>query len=191
MRGLAPRTAILAEDETDLLLFPLLRAGWAKAGEPAAVRLSGWNARRVVFGAMELRTGERVLQVQERQRSADFQPLLVAARERYGARPITVLLDEDPSHTARASATLAQELDIQLLWLPKRAPELNPMDSLWRHAKDLICANRQYQTIEEQALRFVRYLESLPNQAALRMAGVQSPDFWLKSALSKDFWGHA
>lgn len=57
VRKLAVETALLAEDETDLLLFPPLRAGWAKAGEPAQVWLSGWNARRVIFGAMDLRTG--------------------------------------------------------------------------------------------------------------------------------------
>jgi hypothetical protein len=191
VRELAPDTALLVEDETDLLLFPPLRAGWAKEGKPAAVRLTGWNARRVVFGTMDLQTGDRLLHVRERQRSGEFQPLLAAVRERYGVRPIAVLLDEDSSHTAKASVALAQELAIRLLWFPKRAPELNPMDTLWRHAKDLICANRQYETIEEQARRFVQYLASLPNQDALRMAGIQSPDFWLRSALSKDFCGSA
>lgn len=191
MRGLAPSTALLVEDETDLLLFPPLRAGWAKEGEPAVVRLTGWNARQVVFGTMELRTGERMLQMRDRQRSKDFQPLLAAVHKRYGVRPIAMLLDEDSSHTAKASLALAQELEIRLFWLPKRAPELNPMDTLWRHAKDLICANRQYETIEEQACRFVEYLARLSNQDALRIAGIQSPGFWLRSVLSKDFCGPA
>jgi transposase len=54
---LPPRSVVLAEDETNLLLFPPLRASWAQRGEPAPVPITGRNARRVVFGALNLRTG--------------------------------------------------------------------------------------------------------------------------------------
>jgi hypothetical protein len=60
IRALPPRSVLLAEDETNLLLFPLLRSGLALRGQVAEVRLSGWNARRVIFGAMNLRTGHRL-----------------------------------------------------------------------------------------------------------------------------------
>jgi transposase len=178
---------VLVEDETDLLLFPPLRAGWARQGEAAQVWLTGWNARRVVFGALDLGSGRRLFVVREHQRSADFQLLLTRLREHYADRPIAVLLDEDTSHTAKGSQELAARLNIRLLWLPKRAPELNPMDTLWGQAKDLLSANRQYETIEEQAARFVKYLESLPDEEALKLAGVLSTDFWLRAALSNYF----
>jgi hypothetical protein len=41
-----------------------------------------------------------------------------------------MLLDEDPSHTAKGSVRLAAELGVRLVWLPKRCPELNPLDHL-------------------------------------------------------------
>jgi transposase len=147
------------------------------------VLLSGFNDRRVVFGAMNLKTGRRLFLVRERQRGADFQVFLKALRKQYGNRPIALLLDEDRSHTAKGSVALAQQLDITLLWLPKRSPKLNPMDTLWRHAKDLVSANRQYATIDQQAVRFVRYLKSLSDQEALHLAGVLSRHFWLRSVL--------
>jgi transposase len=177
----------LVEDETDLLLFPPLRAAWSKVGQTAEVRLSGWNARKVVFGAMDLRTGERLFHLRDRQRSEDFRPLLDSIRKRYGTRPVVVLLDEDSSHTAKASQALANRLNIQLLWLPKRAPELNPMEGLWRHSKGVICANTQYASINQEARSFVRYLKSLTDEEALQLSGVQSRDFWLHNQLSKDF----
>lgn len=173
----------MIEDETDLLLFPPLRAGWARRGEAGQVLLSGFNARRVIFGGMNLRTGRRLFLVRERQRSGDFQVFLLALRKQYGKRPIALILDEDPSHTAKSSMALAQQLGITLLWLPKRLPKLNPMDTLWGQAKDLLSANRQYADIDQQAARFVAYLESLPDQEALRMSGVLSGNFWLKSVL--------
>ena len=52
---------MLTEDETDLMMFPPLRAGWALRGEPAKVHISGRNARRVIFGAMNLVTGTRLM----------------------------------------------------------------------------------------------------------------------------------
>jgi hypothetical protein len=50
--------------------------------------------------------------------------------------------------------------------------------------KDVISANKQYATIEEQVDRFLDYLRSLTNQEALHTSGVLSKRFWLKRALS-------
>ena len=55
-----PRSAKLAEDETDLRLFPPLRAGWPRRGEEAPVPISGGNAKRVLFGAINIETGHRL-----------------------------------------------------------------------------------------------------------------------------------
>ena len=174
---------MLAQDETDLLLFPPLRAGWSKRGEAARVWLSGRNARRVIFGAMNLRTGARVLVPRLKGRSADFQAFLGEVRSAYRGWHVALLLDEDPSHTAKAS--LLQAEGMTLLWLPKRSPKLNPMDTLWGQGKDVISADKQYGTIEEQVDRFLRHLRSLSNREALHTSGVLSEKFWLRGALSK------
>lgn len=126
-----PRRVLLAEDETDLLLFPPLRAGWSLRGQPTRVLLSGRNARRVVFGAMNLATGHRLLLARLQQRAEDFQVFLAQVHRHYRGWHVGLLLDEDPSHTAAASQALAEHFGMRLLWLPKRCPELNPMDTLW------------------------------------------------------------
>ena len=43
---------VLFEDETILRLFPPLRAKWAWRGSQPEVRVSGANARRVLFGTI-------------------------------------------------------------------------------------------------------------------------------------------
>jgi hypothetical protein len=177
------RSVVLAQDETDLLLFPpLLRAGWAKRGEPVEVHLSGRNARRVIFGAMNLRTGTRLLVPRQKGRSGDFQAFRAEVRSHYGGWHVALLLDEDPCHTAKASATAAEGMT--LLWLPKRSPQLNPMDTWWGQGKDVISVNKQYETIDEQVDRFLHQLAGLSNQEALQTSGVLSANFWLKRALS-------
>jgi hypothetical protein len=180
---LSKDSVVLVEDETDLLLFPPLRAMWSPRGEPARVMLSGRNARRVVFGCMNLRTGHRLFLVRQRQYAQDFQAFLREVHRHYGGRHIAMLLDADSSHTAAASRELARQLGIRLLWLPKRSPELNPMDTLWGQAKDAICVNTQYVDIDEQADAFIAHVTSLSNREALRTSGVMSEHFWLKQTL--------
>ncbi|HKB39208.1 MAG TPA: transposase [Gemmataceae bacterium] len=178
---------VLAQDETDLLLFPPLRAAWSPRGQPLRVVLCGHNARRVVFGAMNVRTGRRLFLPRERQKAADFQAFLGVIHCHYRGWHVALLLDEDPCHTAKGSAQLAERFGIELLWLPKRCPELNPMDTLWGQAKDVISADKQYATIDEQVDRFLAHLRALSNQEALHTSGVLSDDFWLKRALSTNF----
>jgi hypothetical protein len=183
--ALPRRSVVLAEDETDLLLFPPLRAAWSKRGEAARVWLSGRNARRVIFGALNLRTGSRLLVPRAKGRSADFQAFLGEVRRHYRGRHVALLLDEDPCHTAQASRRAAAGMT--LVWLPKRSPKLNPLDTLWGQEKDVTSANVQYASIEEHVLSFLGDLRSMSNQQALHTSGVLAPTFWLRGALSKLF----
>ncbi len=128
---------------------------------------------------MNFRTGNRLLWGLQRHRAVDFQEFLEVVRWRYRGRHLALVLDEESSHTAGTSQRLAPELDMEFLWLPKRSPHLNPMDHLWRHGKEIICANRQYQTIDDQMEAFFLYLYELTPREALRKAGVLSADFWL------------
>jgi hypothetical protein len=179
---------LLAEDETDLLLFPPLRAAWAHRGEPARVMLSGRNARRVIFGTLNLRRGSRIFMVAENRRAVDFQRFLWLLRHHYRGWPMALLLDEDSSHTAARSLEVAALKGIELLWLPKRAPKLNAMDTLWGQGKDIVSANKQYVTIDYQVERFLGYLRSLSNREALETTGVHARHYWLRHVLSKNFW---
>jgi hypothetical protein len=172
---------LLAEDETDLRLFPPLRAGWALRGQPAPVSISGTNAKRVLFGSINVLTGHRLFLARRQQRGPDCEAFLDEIHEHYCSWHVALLLDEDSSHTAGESQALADEYDIELLWLPKRSPHLNPMDHLWRHGKEVMSANHQEASIDVQVDRFIGYLGGLSAHEALRKAGVLSEDFWLRA----------
>lgn len=49
--------------------------------------------------------------------------------------------------------------------------------------QDVISANKQYTSIDEQVDRFLRYLESRSAWDALFTAGVYSEEFWLQSVV--------
>ncbi len=174
---------ILAEDETDLRLFPPLRASWSPRGSPAPVELSGGNAKRVLFGCLNIRTGHRLRVIRKHQRSEDFQAMLDLAHGSYRAWNVVLLLDEDRSHTAEASRVVAAQYRIDLQWLPNRSPHLNPMDHLWRYPKGVTLANRQEASIDDLVKQALATLDNLSNTEALRHAGLLSPNCWLKSVL--------
>lgn len=78
-------------------------------------------------------------------------------------------------------------MGIRLLWLPRRAPELNPMDTLWGQGKDAICANKQFTSIDEQVARFIDHVSGSSSADALRTSGVLSRHFWFRHVLEKNF----
>lgn len=175
-----PENAIvLFEDETDLVLFPPLCAAWAKRGQSKTVSLCGCNARRVVSGTLNAKTGHLLLVPQGRQRALDFQNFLEIVRWHYRSQCVVMILDEDSSHTAFDSQECASELGIELWWLPKRSPELNPMERLWQAGKKEVCANYQHPDIDEQTQEFIGYLLALSPWQTLVTSGITSDRFWL------------
>jgi len=113
-------------------------------GEQAVVPITGQNAKRVLFGVINPRTGRRVLMRAHGMRQEAFQAFLRLLRRRYSGRPIWLVMDEASCHTAKASRQLAAQLGITSIWLPKQCSELNSMDHLWRELKGKIAANRQF-----------------------------------------------
>ncbi|WP_147376847.1 hypothetical protein [Noviherbaspirillum saxi] len=82
---------------------------------------------------------------------------------------------------------MAARLGIRLLLLPKRAPELNPMGTLWGQGKDAICANKQFTSIDDQVAAFIDHLNGLLDHEALQTSGMRSRRFWLRRVAEKNF----
>jgi transposase len=175
---------VLFIDWTLRRLFPPLRAAWSRRGEQALVPITGRNAKRVLFGAINLHTGHRVVLIRKRAGGAEARAFFEELRRRYRqAGRIWLLLDRASAHTNDKTLRLADELRIELVWLPKQWPELNAMDHLWKELKRLIAANRQAAGIDALAQEAADWILTLDTQDALRQAGILSPNFWLKNLL--------
>jgi hypothetical protein len=174
---------LLFADETILRLFPVLRKAWAMRGEQARVPLTGGNAKRVLFGPLNLRTGHRLVVRGPNMRQEHFQSFLRLLGRSYPGRQIWMLLDEAPCHLAPRSQALAEALNRVLIWLPKQCSELTAMDQLWRELKADISANYQFKSIDAHAAYAEQWILSLSKSEALLKAGVVSKNFWLQSFL--------
>lgn len=180
MKKLPAGGRLLVLDETTLRHLPPLRAAWALRGQQAQVRISGTNARRSLFGSLDLRTGRRVLMVAARQRLADFHRFLRRLRHGVGGcGALWLLLDRHSSHQSPSSLRLAEKLGIRLFWLPRQHPKLNPVDHLWRGLKNTLAANRQFASVEELAAHAERWVRALTPTQTLRKAGLLSKHGWL------------
>lgn len=89
---------LLFEDEIQLRLFPVLRRAWSLSGEQATVGITGENAKRVLSGTINLRTGHRITQCHPRLNQQGFQAFLRLLRRRYKGRQIWMLLDRATPH---------------------------------------------------------------------------------------------
>jgi transposase len=175
---LRPRNAVvLFLDATILRLFPPLRCAWAFRGQQADVRITGRNANRVLFGAINPRTGHRLIIRCPSMRQEDFRAFLRHLRSRYQDRPLWLILDRAPCHEAHKSQALAGPPGIALMWLPTPCPELNPVDHLWRERKRLIAPNRQFRTIDEEADYAQRWFLGLTHE---RHSG--RPECWPRAS---------
>lgn len=143
--------------------------------------ISGKNARRVLFGTINIRTGHRVVARYNSMNQANFQDFLRRLRSRYRGREIWMLMDGAGFHKTSKSLQVAQDLKITMIKLPKQCPELNAMDHLWRAVKADVSANYQYPSVDEHATAAEKYFLSLTNNDARRKAGIYSNAFWLKA----------
>ena len=175
-------------DWTLLRLFPPLGAMWAEIGMQAKVSITGQNAKRVLFGTINVRTARRTVYIGRSVGRQEVRAFLLALRKSYRrASTIWLLADRASGHTAQATLALAKELRIEFVWLPKQRPELNAMDQLWKGLKRDVAANRQAASIDDLADRASQWVLSLTPAQARRKSGMASSKFWLRS-LSQDFW---
>ncbi len=155
---------------------------------PGQVCITGQNAKRVLFGTINLRTARRTVHLGRGVGTREVQAFLPALRSAYRrAGTIWLLADRASGHTARATLALAKELGIEFVWLPKQRPELNAMDQLWRGLKHEVAANRQAASIDDLAEQATQWVLSLTTAQTRRKSGIASKRFWLR-ALLQHFW---
>ena len=178
-------------DETAVRAFPPLRAAWSNRGAQAVVAVSGRNAPRTSYGALQVASGEPVDLARERARTADA----VALAETVGAVrpgvPRLLVWDNAPSHHPTAVKQAAQDAGVALVFLPFRSPELMPREASWRGLEVGIAANRAYPTMDELAERTRASLDGMAKDHRLRRRGLRSstlgwPSAWPVQYVAED-----
>ena len=141
----APKNSVvLYEDESTFRLLPLIRSMWMKVGQQLRIVVpSGWNKCFHVFGALNLHTGQWHYSIFHKARSGEFIIFLRELLHSYPGQFIYLILDNGSiHHSVETQKWLSLHPRIQLLYLPKRSPQLNPVEKVWWACKDAVASNR-------------------------------------------------
>ena len=160
---------IIAEDEADVHLLAVVRSMWQRIGEQKRIPTPGQNAKRGVFGGLNLRTGEWFYHITTHKRGVEFIAFLTMLLTAYPAGMIYVILDNASIHTSRAVAQwLATHPRVQLVYLPTYSGHrLNPVEKVWWDLKEDIAANRCFKSLVELEQAVHRYFAGFTQERAL------------------------
>ena len=134
---------LLYADESEALTHPYLARAWARRGADLRVPAPGQAKKVAIMGALDWVGRKLTITTSRTKRSTDFIALLEALDQLYGPRPgfktkpAVIVLDNGPIHVSKATlaALAARAHWLTVEWLPKYAPELNGIESVWRDLK--------------------------------------------------------
>ena len=165
-------------DATIVRETPPLYSCYGPIGEQVRVPISGGHAKRVLHGAIKIRSGELAWLITEDGTQDTHEAFLQTIRAHRRGWNLVVFEDRASQHKA-ARAWAQGCLRIETRLLPPATPGLNAMDHLWRHAKRETLGDRATLSVEASALAACQYLIDLGPHDRLQEAGVLSGHFWL------------
>lgn len=168
-------------DEVIITETPPLYCCYGRIGRQVCVPITGSRAKRVIHGALNIKTGELLVLITEVWDEVTHQFFLGMIRRHWRGWHIIVFEDRGTPHTAEESLAVARALGLQVRLLPRACPELNAMDHLFRFVKSRGVSNQPTRSIDESAMAACRSLHALSRHERLTKAGVLSGDFWLTS----------
>ncbi len=153
LRHLPADETVVFQDEVDVHLNPKIGSCWMLVGEQAQVATPGNNQKAHIAGSLHWRTGRLLLSPCGPRRNAE---LFVAhlndlCRRLRGYRIIHVICDNARFHDCHAvRACLDGHAGrVVLHYLPKYAPETNPIERIWWHLHETITRNHRCQSLAE------------------------------------------
>jgi transposase len=132
-------------DETTVSLHPPLRRCWMHRGQRKRIPAPGTPRYRHVFGALNWRKQQVDWITVQRKNTDSFIAFLEhLLTVRYPTQRLILVLDNasyHKSYAALAALSLFQDR-LQMIWLPKYCPYLNPIERFWLQLKNRASANQ-------------------------------------------------
>lgn len=165
-------SVVLFEDETTLRLLPLIRGMWMRVGQQVRILTgSGWNQSLKVFGALNAASGQWTYRIFQACNGKNFIAFLEVWLQVYPRGRIYLVVDYASWHRSREVIEwLGEHPRLELVWLPKGSPKLNPVERIWGKLKDRVAADRWYGTLQALRQAAESFLDSLSPQEALEIS---------------------
>jgi len=132
-------------DASHFILQPFICSLWCMSR--LFIKASSGRNRINVLGAVDAISKEVITLCNttyiNAQTIVDF---LIQIKERYGGKPIKIVLDNARYQHCKFVEEAAKELEIELLFLPSYSPNLNIIERLWKFTKKKILYAKYYDT---------------------------------------------
>ena len=168
-------------DESGFYLLPARVRTWSPRGQTPVLRVPLTRDHLSVIAAL---TEEgRLLTATRRDRSFDGAGVVAFLRHLLRQVPgrLMVLWDGASIHRGKAVRELLKERSVQrrlrLSRLPSYAPELNPVESVWRYLKRVELANVVCKSLEHLHREFTLALKRLRNRKGILAACWREPGY--------------
>ena len=127
------------QDEVEIHHHPTLTRLWAPVGTQPEVPAPGKNTKKTIYGGVDYATGRIVYTVADTKSGWNFIAFLAVLLKTYTGQRIRLVCDNARFHHTKAvQAFLAEHADqITLFWLPPYCPDLNLIERLWGHLKQI------------------------------------------------------
>ena len=125
--------------------------GWIKKGHDKAIETTGSRTRLNLVGAIDLNNlAAAQVKRYEKVNSETIQHFFTDLRAHNGSdKRIHLILDGAGYHRAQVVKDKANELNIELHYLPPYSPNLNPIERLWKVMNEHVRNNKYFATAKE------------------------------------------
>jgi transposase len=168
LHGLPADETAVFMDEVEVHTNPKVGSMWMQRGEQARVDTPGDNEKQVLAGSLHWRTGRLVEtwgQPQEGRTAGLFCRHLDDLRRAFRHyRVIHVICDNAFNHRADRSKVVRKYLAawgerVRLHFLPKYAPETNPVEEVWWRLHEAVTRNHRCLSLQELIELTMRWLD--------------------------------
>jgi transposase len=141
---------------------PVLGYGWMKKGIEVEIFSNSGRNHLNINGAIDIGGRDVLTRFCETVNSSAMCDLLSAIREKNSSvQRIFFILDNARYNHAKEVKLLAQQLKIELVYLPPYSPNLNPIERFWKFFKKKVLYNQYYEKFDEFESSCVNFFKGI------------------------------
>ncbi len=152
-------TVILTGDEMILTTTTTVQKVWLPVGQYPKIEVStGGRKRRSVYGFLNIKTGTEHAFKTEYQTMHITADILKKVRELYPKNKLLLFWDNAGWHKGSvAQDFIKKDKHIEVVWLPRYAPDENPQENVWKAGRSAVSHNRYIENIDQATDELVAY----------------------------------
>jgi len=134
---------------------------WHPCGQTPIIHVSPQRNCTHFYGALNLHTGQETVMRSPTMNGATTVLFLLMLLATYPKQPILLLWDRAPWHRSKLVKTfLHDNPQLEILWLPPAAPDLNPQEHVWKATREAVSHNHAMPKLDQLADAFEAHLNT-------------------------------